>query len=87
MSDRPGASNRKPKGGTRRGRTPRRRASGDQAADAITEAAQPDPSGAAEAVGDAVRPPTFRTKTRAPSTSERHLRPEDLPPAGDSTQG
>jgi hypothetical protein len=51
------------------------------------EAAQPDTEGVGEAIGDALRPPDFRTKTSSPSTSERRLRPDELPDPEKSTQG
>jgi hypothetical protein len=56
-------------------------------ADAERESAQPDVEGVGEAVGEALEPPDFRTKTSSPSTSERRLRPDELPDPKTSTQG
>jgi hypothetical protein len=53
----------------------------------VEEATQPDTEGVGEAIGDALRPPDFRTKTSSPSTSERKLRPDELPDPEKSTQG
>lgn len=60
---------------------------GDEAADAVREAAKPDPEGVGEAIADALEPPDFRTKTSSPSTSERRLRPDEHPDPEKSTQG
>ncbi|HEU0194655.1 MAG TPA: hypothetical protein VFQ71_10680 [Gaiellales bacterium] len=60
---------------------------GTEPDEAVKEAARPDPDGVGEAIGDALRPPDFRTKTSSPSTSERRLRPEELPDPEKSTQG
>jgi hypothetical protein len=60
---------------------------GTEPDEAVREAAKPDPEGAGEAVADAIRSPDFRTKTRAPSTSERRLRKDELPDSGEDTEG
>lgn len=60
---------------------------GTEPDEAIREAAKPDPSGTGEAVADAIRPPDYRTKTHAPSTSERRLRKDELPEQDEGTQG
>jgi hypothetical protein len=68
--------------------TPRREETdGTEPDEAIREAAKPDADGAGEAIADAIRPPDFRTKTSSPSTSERRLRPDELPDPKQSTQG
>jgi hypothetical protein len=54
--------------------------------EAVQEAAKPDAEGVGEAIADAIRPPDFRTTTRAPSTSERRLTKDELPD-DDGTQG
>jgi len=60
---------------------------GTEPHEAVEEASKPDPEGVGEAIGDAMRPPDFRTKTSSPSTSDERLRREDLPDAETSTQG
>jgi hypothetical protein len=60
---------------------------GTEPGDAVKEAAQPDPEGVGEAIGDALQPPDFRTRTSSPSTSEKRLRPDEHPDPEESTQG
>lgn len=55
--------------------------------EAVREAAKPDPGGAGEAIAEAIRSPDYRTKTRAPSTSEQRLRKDELPDASEDTEG
>jgi hypothetical protein len=70
-----------------RSRRDRAKHEGTEPHEAVKEAARPDPEGVGEAIGDALRPPDFRTRTSSPSTSERKLRPNELPDPGTSTQG
>ncbi len=53
----------------------------------VKKAVQPDPDGAGAPIADALRRPDFRTKTSAPSTSEKRLTADELPDPTDSTQG
>ena len=53
----------------------------------VKEAAKPDQEGVGEAVGDALRPPDFRTKTSSPSTSEKRLTHDELPDPDEGSQG
>jgi hypothetical protein len=55
--------------------------------EAVREAAQPDPGGAGDAIAEGIRSPDFRTKTRAPSTSEQRLTKDELPDASEDTEG
>jgi hypothetical protein len=55
--------------------------------EAVREAAKPDPEGAGEAIAEGIRSPDYRTKTRAPSTSEQRLRKDELPDASEDTEG
>jgi hypothetical protein len=55
--------------------------------EAVREAAKPDPHGVGEAIAEGIRSPDYRTKTRAPSTSERRLRKDELPDASEDTEG
>jgi hypothetical protein len=59
---------------------------GTEPDEAVREGADPDVEGVGDAIGDAIRPPDFRTKTSSPSTSERRLRKDELPD-GDGSQG
>ena len=65
----------------------REKREGAEPDEAVREAAQPDPDGAGEAIAAAIRPPDYRMKTRAPSTSERRLRKDELPDSGEDTEG
>ena len=65
----------------------REKREGTEPDEAIREAAKPDPEGAGEAIADAIRSPDYRTKTRAPSTSEQRLRKNELPDSGEDTEG
>ena len=76
-------SEKRPTGSKRNGE----KDEGTQPDEAVKEAALPDPEGVGEAIGEALRPPDFRTKTSSPSTSERKLRPDELPDPKTSTQG
>jgi hypothetical protein len=55
--------------------------------EAVREAAQPDPAGVGDAIAAGIRPPDFRTKTRAPSTSEQRLTKDELPDSREDTEG
>jgi hypothetical protein len=65
----------------------REKREGTEPDEVIKEAAQPDPHGVGEAIAEGIRSPDFRTKTRAPSTSERRLRKDELPDASEDTEG
>jgi hypothetical protein len=65
----------------------REKREGTEPDEAVREAAQPDPEGAGEAIAAGIRSPDFRTKTRAPSTSEQRLRKDELPDAAEDTEG
>jgi hypothetical protein len=65
----------------------REKREGTEPDEAVREAAQPDPDGAGEAIAEAIRSPDFRTKTRAPSTSEQRLRKDELTNAAEDTEG
>ena len=60
---------------------------GTEPDEAVREAAKPDPEGAGEAIAEGIRSPDYRTKTRAPSTSEQRLRKDELPDASEDTEG
>jgi hypothetical protein len=55
--------------------------------EAVREAAKPDPGGVGDAIAEGIRSPDYRTKTRAPSTSEQRLTKDELPDAGGDTEG
>jgi hypothetical protein len=60
---------------------------GTEPDEAVREAAQPDPDGVGDAIAEGIRSPDFRTKTRAPSTSEQRLTKDELPDAAEDTEG
>jgi hypothetical protein len=60
---------------------------GTEPDEAVREAAKPDPGGVGDAIAEGVRSPDYRTKTRAPSTSERRLRKDELPDSAEDTEG
>ncbi len=65
----------------------REKQEGTEPDEVVKEAAQPDPQGIGEAIAEGIRSPDFRTKTRAPSTSERRLRKDELPDSREDTEG
>jgi hypothetical protein len=65
----------------------REKREGAEPDEAVREAAKPDPEGAGEAIAEGIRSPDYRTKTRAPSTSEQRLRKDELPDPAEDTEG